>query len=742
MIKFYVLLFSFVLAFGAISQEDHFLSGNDKAYLFHTVRKSPILELNIGRYLDYQGPMIYLPNGEINYDSIELIIINEPAILKILSAEIAKAPKGVLAEAANKQAVWELNKLLHAYRKNQLEKEGLTSSFNQFEKIMLSQLPAVAIKTKDEQKEIHPKLMNIWNPSLAFNDRLAMLDGFGKWTIEEKKQVIDAFNFSINAFVEQRAKQIFHSLGGQADLFTNVLVAAGDGSSTSGLFEEREKDERGRWNKGLPKAVGLFPYDTFITIDEKKKKNKEKIEPQRYAIRNFETFGEGRATKVHIDVWGYNSEKQTTVVIEKNGWSYPLFGSTASRFLSPDSSFTGKATYYTFIQRVQNDIDVLEEKISGKKGYDYHIQNTDKKRKDKLLQITKLEKELSDARMNPITTQDRKLKTDSGRKKRKKSQEKLISYYNQLKALEKKLRILQEEKQAAIDLQNEKEQQKSKMLDLIGRKWMPFWEKDGLYTFEDGATYDIMTQTFTFAPTLNPEQFEVRLIAIPYSHTSDQVDEVMLHINILDAKPFFNAKIQLNILDRFASDQFDLDGPLLKQSDSLAIRQFFEAMLDKNKPFKISAKGGGIGEMGKNGVTVAIAQNEIANYPGKTKEEKDKAKFSEEYQALRTTGLFILIDREIKWIIESFTDPVKSNFIPPNKSVMEKAKQYKWTNNQLLSAYRTYAVMKQLQDELNIWAGKLLTREEAVAVIDRMNKSIEKSAVTIGNRSIKFKDFE
>ncbi|MCC5922453.1 MAG: hypothetical protein JJT77_01605 [Crocinitomicaceae bacterium] len=742
MTKFYIFLLYLLIVFCSFSQEDHFLSGNDKAYLFHTVRKSPILELNIGRYLDYRGPMIYLPNGEINYDSIELLIINEPALLKILSSEISKAPKGVLAEAANKQAVWELNKLLHAYRKNNLEKEGLSGAFNRFEEEILSQLPEVAIRRKDDKLEINPKLINIWNPSLAFNDRLAMLDGFGKWTIQERRQVIEAFNYATNAFVENRAKEIFLSLGGQADLFINVLVAAGDGSSTSGLFEEREKDERGRWNKGLPKAVGLFPYDTQIILDEKKKKNKEKIEPLRYAIRNFETFGEERVTKVHLDVWGYNSEKQTTVVIEKNGWSYPLFGSTESRFLSPDSSFTGKATYYTFINRVQLDINVLEEKISGKRGYDYQIQYTDKKRKDKLLQINKLEKELSDARMNPITTKDRKLKTESGKKYRKKSQEKLISYYNQLKALEKKIKTLKEEKQIAIDLQQEKEQQKSRMLDLIGRRWMPFWEKDGFFTFEDGATFDLLTQTFTFSQSAQSEQFEIRLIAIPYSHTSDQVDEVMLHINILDAKPFFNAKIQLNIIDQFASDKFELDGPLLTQNDSLAIRQFFEAMLDKNKPFKINAKGGGIGEMGKNGVIVALAQNEIANYPGSTKEERNNAKFSEEFQSLRTTGVFLLVDREIKWIVQSFTDPVKSNFLAPNKTIQEKAKQYKWTSNQLLSAYRTYAVMKQLQDELNIWAGKILTREEAVLVIDRLNKTIDKSSITIGNRSIKFKDFE
>src|SRR5690554_7793083 len=77
-----------------------------------------------------------------------------------------------------------------------------------------------------------------------------MLDGFAAWTEEEKKEVILAYNNAINEWVAQRTFQIFEKLGGEADYFENVLTAAGDGSTTSGLFEEREKDERGRWNKG------------------------------------------------------------------------------------------------------------------------------------------------------------------------------------------------------------------------------------------------------------------------------------------------------------------------------------------------------------------------------------------------------------------------------------------------------------------------------------------------------------
>ena len=56
----------FWVQFVAIGQEDYFLTPQDKAYLFHTVRKSPILEQNIGRYIEYVGREARLPNGELN----------------------------------------------------------------------------------------------------------------------------------------------------------------------------------------------------------------------------------------------------------------------------------------------------------------------------------------------------------------------------------------------------------------------------------------------------------------------------------------------------------------------------------------------------------------------------------------------------------------------------------------------------------------------------------------------------
>jgi len=737
-----LLVMGFLMSMTIVAQEDYFLTPQDKAYLFHTVRKSPILEQNIGRYFHYSGSDIRLPNGEINYDSIELTIINQPEKLIIYSEEIRKAPKGVLAEAANKQAVWELNKLLHSKRKKNLEKNGLENQYAQFESYFLPKLPSAAFKEKKGEKVLHPKIDNILHPSLTFKDKVAMLEGFSSWTAKDIQQVLEASNYAINAWVENRAFELFKKLGGEADLFQNVLTAAGDGSSTSGLFEEREKDEKGRWNRGLPKAVGLFPYGSQVTIDQSNKKPKETVEPLRYAILDFETFGENRHTSIHVDVWGYNSEKQTTVVIEKSGKSYPLFGSTESRFLSPDSSFTGKATYYTMINRVKKDIADLEESISGKKGLDYKIEYFGKKKDDKLLQIVKTEKELSDLRMNPIITNDKKYKTSSGAKTRRTKQDALVTYYDQLSALKRKILELEERKERIEDLIGQKNQQLFHMYNLIGREWMTYTEEKGLYLFEDSSTFDLLTQEFTFAPTKEKEHFEVRLIPIPYSHESDEVDEVMLHVNVVDAKPKYNAKVQLTLQDAFASNKYELSGKLLSNKDSIAIQELFEALLMKDMDFNIIARGEGVGQW--NGYRTVRDRNaeEWESYPGSSAKEKEQRKMDSTLIRLRVSQIDISIDREITLEVNSFTDPVKTNFSAPSSSIQEKVMKYQISGNKTLSAYRTYAILKQLQQELNILAGQYLNREEAKDVIDRMNKKFHKSSILMGKYSFKLKDFE
>lgn len=725
------------------------LTAEEKAYLFHIVRKSPILENNMGRYFEYKGPMIRFPNKEINYDSLETIIINQPEVLFIRTSEIAKSPKGLLAEAANKMALWELNKVLLAKRLGEKELANYQTKYAIFENLLIASLPQKAFRNDNGIAVPHPKIDNLLNPSLSFDDKKAMIGTFNFLELEDQLATLNAINSSVNKYVEKRTEEIFRALGGEAQLFANVLVAAGDGSNTSGLLEEREKDEKGRWNKGLPKAVGLFPYQ--IVIKPADKKIKAQLEPLRFTSNDFKTAGENRITNLHMDVWGYNAEKQTTVVIEKNGLTYHLFGSGETRFLSPDSAFSKGSTFQSIINDLKNNkIAKLDEMIYGKRGFDYWIEYNEKKKKELILEIERNEKEISDMRYKPITTSkkskvilDNKVvdKTKSGKKTRKAKQDLLVQQYNQLDVLKKKIADLKKDKAEAIDLQALYQRKLDHYSDVFGRNWATFTEKDGLYTFQDSSTFDILTQEFQFPAKDIQEEFEVRLIAIPYSSISNEADEVMLHIHLADAKPNYDARLQIQLEDVFASDKWEIPGKLLQPSDSVAVRQFFEALTNKKTPFTVIARGQGVGKWNDVKTIKDRQAVELKSYPGDNAEEKQRSRQDSTFSRLRKSEVFINLDRKILLEVNSYTDPVMSNLNVTNTTLLELMKKYKLSKNQILSAYRSATILKQLNEELNVLAGEYLSRPTAKIVIDRLNSEVSKTKITIGTVAVKLETF-
>lgn len=720
------------------------LTAEEKAYLFHIVRKSPILEHNIGRYFEYNGPDIRYSNKKINYDSVELVIINQPDLLFIRTSEIAKSPKGLLAEAANKMAIWELNKTLLAKRMGEKELEMYQTQYSIFEQILIEKIPMNAFKYEGGIRVPHPKLDNILNPSLSFSDKRALIGTFHFLDLNEQFATLEAINASVNKYVEIRAESFFRALGGEVSQFKNVLVAAGDGSSTSGLLEEREKDEKGRWNKGLPKAVGLFPYQ--IKIEPATKVTKAIIEPMRITANDFQTVGSNKITNIHMDVWGYNAEKQTTVVIEKNGLSYPLFGSGETRFLTPDSAFNQGATFNSVINDLKSKIAKLNEMIFGKKGFDYWIEYHEQKKEEQLLKIDKNSENISYLRSGPITTSKKSKKigsdkvldkTNSGKKARKIRQETLVQQYAHLEAIKKKIKDLQKDKAEAIDLQAQYQRKLDIYLTAFGRNWAKYTQKDGLFTFQDSTTFDLLTQEFQFPGKAKKEAFEIRLLAIPYSSNSNQADEVMLHINIMDAIPDYDARLQLSIVDEFASDQWDLNRNLLTESDSVAVRQFFEALLDKKLPFKTIVRGQGVGRWNEAKVVKDGDSDELNAYPGNTADDRIKSKMDTSFVRLRKSEVLINLDRKIQLEVNSFTDPVKSNITINEPIILDAMKKYQLTKNQILSGYRSAEILLKLRDEMNVLAGTYFDRVNAKIIIDRLNTEINNAKITIGPASFK-----
>lgn len=757
MIQFKSLLFIFILPIVSFSQVNDGLTPTERAYLFHIVKKSPILDHSIGRLIEYTGPLIKFKNNELNYDSLELLIINQPAYLIIRKDEIAKAPKGVLNEAANKMAIWELNKLLLSFTSTKLEAENL-KDLAKFEELLIAYFPPNALKEKNNETVIQPKLKQLLNPSLTLDEKVTLVQSMHFLDFEDGFMVLTAINKAINQFVENRSYEIYKAIGGQAEVYKNVLVAAGDGSSTSGILDEREKDEKGRWNKGLPKAVGLFPYQLVKNSDASKKQ--QKISSQLFATTDFTTVGENRSTNLHFDVWGYNSKKQTTVVIEKNGLNYHLFGSGETRFLSPDSTFSSGETFQkTIIDLEKNKIGQLNEAIYGKKGFDYWIDYQTKKKNAVELKIKENEHKYSDLHSQPILTNEKRAKksnpsnykngkgstdyqpTTRSRKDKKKSQNEIVQLYNTYENYKRKIAQLEKDKQNALNLKEQYQNTLGVYKRNMGYKWAKFEEKDGLYLFEDSSTFDLYTQEFVFPPKKEKEGFEIRLISIPNHSLSKEADEVMLHVSLIDAKPHYSSKIQLQLNDVFESDKFNLNRSLLHSSDSLAMLQIFEGLKNKKIPFKILVNGQGEGSW--NGIQTIKnkAPLKLTSYPGLTTEEKNKAKMDTSFVRLRTTEMFINLDRELNIEINSFTDPVASNLNITNPVLIELMNENNWTKNDLLSAFRSLTILLKLKEEINNYAGLYLKREDAKLVIDRFNREFLKTKVWIGSIAIKQSDF-
>ena len=733
------------------AQQDDNLLAFERACLFHIVKKSPSLDNNFGPYFEYSGPLVSFPNGQINYDSIEQIITNRPDLLFIRKKEISKGSVGLLAELSNKMAVLELNKILLEKRTSIAANKNFDNPrYKTFETIFTDNLPPNALIINDSIKRPNKDIYLFTDPSLTFKQKVEFLSKNKSYSEEDKRNIILSFYNAINSYVQKRCFEFYTSLGGIASDFESYLIAAGEGGNTAGLLAEFEKNLSGKWSISLPRAIGLFPYQ----IEEL---NTQKIEPKRISTIEMRTMGNNRITNLHFDVWGYNSEKQTTVVIEKNGKNYVLFGAEDTKFLSPDSSFSNGNTLLSVIQELeQKDIGKLKERISGKKGIEERLKTKIDKRNQVYQSIQKEESNYMQFSNGNITVKKRATRRirnarrkaldfvsappnqnnlptiKSKKKKRKKKQSDLIELYHEYEDLTKQIQELQITRTKEL----EKLTYYSDRLDFyktaMGEQILSYTLKDSLYIFEDSSTFDLISQEFQFKPSLTSENFFVRLISIPDNAKASSADEVMLHVSKIEQDPKLTATINLNLSDQFESDKFELKHNLFLPTDSLSLKTISEIILAHRTPLTIRANGFGIGHWDGNTVLKDPNPQELESYP--------ILKNDSTFARLRKTALYVQTNNKLEIEIESFTDPVKSGIQIYNKNLLETATKYNLSKNDLLSGLRTKAVLIKFQDEFIKWVGKNYDAEKARVIIDRFNQEFMKTKVYIGTVSFKLKE--
>ena len=159
-------------------------------------------------------------------------------------------------------------------------------------------------------------------------------------------------------------------------------------------------------------------------------------------------------------------------------------------------------------------------------------------------------------------------------------------------------------------------------------------------------------------------------------------------------------------------------------------------------PFKIQLQANGIGLWNGEVIIRDEKQKEINGYPGETVDEKTNARLSQEFKRLRSSNLFIKIDRELTIKVNSFTDPVISNLDLEGLKLTEIAEEYVLSKNELLSAMRCISLIYKLKEELTNQATKHLNQSDSKKFIDKLDDAIQKSKVQVGKTSVRIKDFK
>lgn len=704
----------------------------------------------MGQAFEYKGPMVYLKDSTVNYDSLDRILINNPEFLTIQKTIIEKCPKGVLLEASNKTAIYEMCNQIKAFSLGDAMRNQ--SMVNSFFKAFVDTLPKALASNKTIDLLTNPSSSPLLRTNISVKEKIMELKFLGFSKATDQKAILEAQSFALNKTIGERTIRLFELLGGMYTDIKSVLVAAGDGSYTHGLLEERDVDDFGNFNQGLPKAIGLFPYHFTLAQDKR-----AEVNTKRYTVLTFNTYGPEKLTQFHFDVWGYNSKKQTMVIVEKGDHQYPLFGSRTTRFLTPDSSFTEGTTFMKFLSDLKNKRYVeLNELLNGKLGYDERIKRL-------TIQLEEIETRIDEesGALGNLYTYDYKVGRRATKKTkrmikagkgsevinapRKKTHQKpkgekqdlIVSLNEQYDYTYDQLETLIDEREPLQEEYNEIKSRIQRLESMVGQRWQSFTEKDGLYTFADGTTFDVYTQDLSFLPTEDTMPVTVKLISIPEDYEEADADEVMMHISCSDAVPYYDADFNLDFNDVFSPDAYEYNRPIFRAQDSSVVASLFKAFKKSKFPISLDLLGNGIGCWKDSLLIRDPLQRELPSYPLLEQATATTARDTEPFKSLRKTTLQIKLNRSLHIRIVSTTDPVKSNVTSAYFDTQAFCQTHGLSKNELLSALRTRSILMQVRKELIQYATVYLTNAETKKFIDALDLAIQKSVMKVGTKPIK-----
>ncbi|MCB0478376.1 MAG: hypothetical protein KDC84_09445 [Crocinitomicaceae bacterium] len=720
------------------AQKEIELVGEKKAFIYHVIWKNKRLDDHLGKYFEYIGEPYLKRDGKTpKRDSVEWAIKNNGEKLLIRSTELGKVSKGMLQELCNKLALHDLNLMVKHRNSEEPQHEYLLEEYKEFVDLYATKLPPYAMKSEGGEDKPLLKMEKILAPTYSTKSKINVAASGGAFDVNETKAIVVAINETINNWVANRARQYFEAFGGRMNYFDNQLMSAGDGGGFSGASKEQKEDE---WFRGLTPDIGFFYYVPEVHTDDK---GKRKVQAMHVPVVDYKTYGHDTITNIHFDIWGKSKERQTTVVIQKGINSYILYDKDESDLLSPDSNYNkdGVTTYQMLIDELKNvHIAYYEEMIYGKRGYDYQIEYHTKQKDICLEKIKVTEYKLNKIRYStgsgnvvnykPKEKNHQPGSNESVKKQKRTTQDELMYWYKQLEYHKEMIVKLKKEKEIALEILATLKDKLSNMEKNIGYRVLTYEEKDGLYIFEDSSTFNYETQDFKFMGTKHPEEYNIRVLSFDDKVLSTKADEVQIHWSICEEDIDESLALNKKFVDAFGINSYTGKFPILKEEDSVKIKELVQFIIKNPKAVQFDLSGNGKGKILENG------KYEKDNVPEYFKEYPNGDSIS--FQSQNATTLKIAMDKKLNIQLATYTDGREVFFKSLQKDVQKLLEPGSGVHrNEVISAARTQSVLMNFLSNFNSLASKFADAEEAAKAFSILDKAAKKAKINIGRVKIK-----
>lgn len=263
---------------------------------------------------------------------------------------------------------------------------------------------------------------------------------------------------------------------------------------------------------------------------------------------------------------------------------------------------------------------------------------------------------------------------------------------------------------------------------------LPNTPAPGLWQFKDGSIFNEKTQNLTF-PTKTQSDFSVQ-------HQSG-TDEVQLMVSVVKGKDptieitkkILPDNFRLGARDNFGSDRFTIDGELRVPAADLD--KLAKALAKPEVSVNPSTlHGNGIGMTDTTGQVLKDPQPVELQYYDRDKEKAKLVREEPRFKDLRYSEVKIdSQDNKIHLDVSSYVDPVRSNldkhFQGEALQEYQKIVQPPVTNNDMLSALRTFALLEKLADAL---VKQGVPKEKA-------DQLLNDASVQVGDKTIDYKTY-